>query len=115
MSKKENTKNTAYILGEIFAVYEAVHNEANKCKTGIGGNYFNLAMTTPAGTFATLTAMYHANLRKFETTRQEYFDNQVTELMDAIDGDRLPERLLPAEQGNFDLGYYHQKALLKNK
>ena len=55
MGLNENTNEKAYVLGRIFAVLEAIQEEANPgINTTIKDRYYNSASTTPVSVFPIL-------------------------------------------------------------
>lgn len=106
----EETNDTAYVLGRIFAVLEAVQEEANPgINATIKDRYFNSACATPESVFSILMKLKNSHIRKLERQKEGkkiYFENLLTELIGKID--EIPKRLTLEEQGHFILGYYHQ-------
>lgn len=109
VSLNESSTNPAYVLGRLFSVYEAAQETANPgINTTIKNKYFNSASARPASIFPVLNNLYQKHLRKMDAPRRVYFDKQVSELKDVL-GESYPARMTLAQQGAFDLGYYHQK------
>lgn len=108
VSLNESSTNPAYTLGRLFSVYEAVQQDANPgINATIKDKYFNAASSMPASIFPILGNLYQKHLRKLERGRQVYYDKQVSTLKGVL-GEEYPARLTLAQQGAFDLGYYHQ-------
>ena len=108
MSLNESSTNIAYTLGRLFSVYEAVQQTANpSINATIKDKYFNSAAAMPASIFPVLNNLYQKHLRKLEEGRRIYYDRQVSALKNIL-GESYPARLTLAQQGAFDLGYYHQ-------
>lgn len=108
VSLNENSTNPAYTLGRLFAVYEAVQQKANPgINTTIRDKYLNAASAMPASIFPILANLYQKHLRKLSAGQQNYYNNLVGQLKDIL-GEEYPVRLNLAQQGSFDLGYYHQ-------
>lgn len=108
VSLNENSTNPAYTLGRLFAVYEAVQQKANPgINTTIRDKYLNAASAMPASIFPILANLYQKHLRKLSPGQQNYYNNLVGQLKDIL-GEEYPVRLNLAQQGSFDLGYYHQ-------
>ena len=108
MSLNEASTNTAYTLGRLFSVYEAVQQTANPgINATIKDKYFNSAAAMPASIFPVLNNLYQKHLRKLETGQRIYYDKQVMALKGIL-GESYPVRMTLAQQGAFDLGYYHQ-------
>ena len=108
VSLNEASTNTAYTLGRLFSVYEAVQQTANPgINATIKDKYFNSAAAMPASIFPVLNNLYQKHLRKLETGQRIYYDKQVMALKGIL-GESYPVRMTLAQQGAFDLGYYHQ-------
>ena len=108
MSLNEASTNPAYTLGRLFSVYEAVQQAANpSINATIKDKYFSSAAAMPASIFPVLNNLYQKHLRKLSTAQRVYYDKQVGALKNVL-SEELPTRLTLAQQGAFDLGYYHQ-------
>ena len=108
VSLNEASTNTAYTLGRLFSVYEAVQQTANPgINATIKDKYFSSAPAMPASIFPVLNNLYQKHLRKLEGGQRVYYDKQVMALKGIL-GESYPARMTLAQQGAFDLGYYHQ-------
>lgn len=108
VSLNETSTNPAYILGRLFSVYEAAQEAANPgINATIKDKYFNSASAMPASIFPVLNNLYQKHLRKMEAGQRVYYDRQVMALKGSF-GESYPARMNLAQQGAFDLGYYHQ-------
>ena len=108
VSLNEASTNTAYTLGRLFSIYEAVQQAANPgISTTIKDKYFNSAAAMPASIFPVLNNLCQKHLRKLDTGKRVYYDKQIMELKGIL-GTIYPARMTLAQQGSFDLGYYHQ-------
>ena len=108
VSLNESSTDTAYTLGRLFSVYEAVQQSANPgINATIKDKYFNSAAAMPASIFPVLNNLYQKHLRKLEAGQRIYYDKQVMALKSIL-GECYPARMTLAQQGSFDLGYYHQ-------
>lgn len=108
VSLNETSTNIPYTLGRLFSVYEAVQQAANPgINTTIKDKFFNSAAAMPASIFPVLNSLYQKHLRKLENGQRIYFDKQVSALKNVLHED-YPARMPLAQQGSFDLGYYHQ-------
>lgn len=109
MSLNKNSTNIPYTLGRLFAVYEAVQEQANPgINATIKDKYLNSAASTPATIFPILDNLCQKHLRKLESGLKIYYDRQISELKNVLN-EAYPLRLTLPEQGSFNLGYYHQK------
>lgn len=108
VSLNEASANIPYTLGRLFSVYEAAQQTANPgINATIKDKYFNSAAAMPASIFPVLNNLYQKHLRKLENKQRIYFDKQVSALKGVL-GESYPARMTLAQQGTFDLGYYHQ-------
>lgn len=108
VSLNESSTNTAYNLGRLFSVYEAVQQKANPgINATIRDKYFNSAAATPATIFPVLDNLCQKHLRKLDEGSRVYFGRQIGDIKDRFD-EELPLRLSLPQQGSFNLGYYHQ-------
>ena len=108
MGLNEASTNPAYTLGRLFAIYESVQQDANPgINSTIKDKYFNSASAMPASIFPILGNLYQKHLRKLGDGSRIYYDKQVAALK-CILGESYPQRMTLAQQGAFDLGYYHQ-------
>lgn len=114
----QGEKPIAYICGQIFAKMESIQYMAagGDRNAGIREKYFTYAMTTPAAAFGRL---FNLNSKHFTKLKQEKpglavnLDKELQVLCKGIDLEKFPQ-VLPAmfrleEQGQFAIGYYHQK------
>lgn len=109
VSLNEKSTNPAYTLGRLFAVYEEVQQNANPgINATIKDKYFNSAAAMPASIFPILGNLYQKHLKKMDNVGTRiYYEKQVSTLKGIL-GEEYPVRMTLAQQGSFDLGYYHQ-------
>ena len=108
VSLNEASTDTAYTLGRLFSVYEAIQQAANPgINATIKDKYFNSAAAMPASIFPILNNLCQKHLRKLDGRLRVYYDKQIMELKGRL-GESYPPRMTLAQQGSFDLGYYHQ-------
>ena len=108
VSLNEASTDTAYTLGRLFSVYEAVQQAATPgINATIKDKYFNSAAAMPASIFPILNNLCQKHLRKLDGRLRVYYDKQIMELKGRL-GESYPPRMTLAQQGSFDLGYYHQ-------
>ena len=105
--------NTGYRLGRLFAVLESAQKAALPgLNATIRDRYFGAASATPASVFPLLirNSSHHlANLRKGDKGGLAvWLDREIGEVMDGV-GSRFPGTLRLEEQGQFAIGYYHQR------
>lgn len=113
MALNEESKDTAYLLGRLFFVLEAVQLEANPLiKSTIRDRYFNTACSAPASVFPILFKLKNSHMKKIEREKGSakiYYEQLFTNILSKIDLEEYPLRLSLEEQGKFILGYYHQR------
>ena len=115
VSLNENSTNIPYTLGRLFAVYEAVQEQANPgINATIKDKYFNSAASIPATIFPILDNLCQKHLRKLQPGLRVLYDQQIAQLKNVLE-ETNPVRLTLPEQGSFNLGYYHQKQSRYNK
>ncbi len=106
----QETNDTAYVLGRMFAVLESIQEEANPgINATIKDKYFNAACANPVSVFPVLIKLKNSHIRKIERQKERkkiFYEKLLTELAGKIM--KFPKRLTLEEQGQFILGYYHQ-------
>ena len=108
VSLNEASTTPAYTLGRLFSVYEAVQQAANPgINATIKDKYFNSAAAMPASIFPVLNNLCQKHLRKLDARQRVYYDKQIMKLKGVLN-ENYPARMTLAQQGSFDLGYYHQ-------
>lgn len=108
MSLNPDASNVPYTLGRLFSLLEAIQASANPgINATIKDKYFNSAAAMPASIFPVLNNLYQKHLRKLDAGMRVYYDKQVSALKGVL-GESYPARMTLAQQGSFDLGYYHQ-------
>ncbi len=104
--------NPAYLSGRIFSVLEKIQQAAlgSELNAGIRDRFFSFASTTPAPAFGRLMKLSQNHLSKLRSDKPGYAVNLDKELQGlcALLPD-FPASLTLEEQGQFALGYYHQK------
>ncbi len=109
---RENA-NPGYRLGRLFAVLESAQRAALPgLNATIRDRYFGAASATPATVFPVLmrNANHHlANLRKGDKGGLAvWLEREIGEVIGGIEA-RFPRTLRLEEQGQFAIGYYHQR------
>lgn len=98
----------AYRLGRLFATLERIQEQAQPgINATIRDRYYGAASTTPVAVFTTLLRLKNAHLKKLSDSFGNYFEKLIGEILAPLTG--FPRQLTLAEQGEFALGYYHQR------
>jgi len=109
----QGKKPVAYICGQLFAKLEHIQYKAlGDRNAGIREKYFTYAMTTPAAAFGRLFNLNSKHLTKLKGEQPGTavnLDKELQELCRGIDILRFPQQFALEEQGQFAIGYYHQK------
>jgi len=114
MKEELDLKNIspAYLCGRLFALIEGIQRSTlgKDINAGVRERFFSAASTSPSPTFGRLMRLMQNHLTKL---RQEkpglavILDKEVVELCGKIQ--TFPATLSLEQQGQFALGYYHQK------
>jgi CRISPR-associated protein Csd1 len=101
----------AYRLGRLFATLERIQEQAQPgINATIRDRYYGAASTTPVAVFTTLLRLKNAHLKKFSDDLTGYFEKLIGEILAPLDPvNGFPRQLSLPEQGQFALGYYHQR------
>lgn len=107
-----NDKNSAIVCGKIFAVMESIQRAAQgkDLNAGIRERFFSFASTSPAPAFGRLMKLSQNHISKLKHEKPGFavlLDRQLQELCSLLNG--FPAIFSLEEQGQFALGYYHQK------
>ncbi len=112
---QQGDRPAAYVCGQIFAKLESIQYAAlGDRNAGIRERYFTYAMTSPASAFGRL---FNLNSKHFTKLKSEKpglaitLDKELQELCKDVDINSFPSTFLLEEQGQFAIGYYHQKQL----
>ena len=100
MNKEKIEENVPYCLGRLFAVLEKVRGEDFLDKL-----HHNV-IQTPAFVFA-----YWLKALKSKISENEEYSRLVSEILDCVE--KIPKSLVGKGEGDFQLGYQHQRALLQ--
>lgn len=112
---QENSSDTAYNLGRLFAVLEKIQADALKSvNSSIKDKFFSSACATPYLVFPRLLKLAQAHLSKLGDGARIYSDKLIQGITSNING-AFPKTLNMEEQGMFILGYYQQKQSLYTK
>lgn len=108
VSLNPDCTDSAYVLGRLFSVLEAIQSAANPgINATIKDKYFNSASSTPSHVFPTLINLAQKHLRKLDKGLSISYGRQLTALMGKLE-EAFPDRMNLPQQGAFQLGYYHQ-------
>ena len=121
----QNT-HVGYRLGRLFAVLEKLQAEAHErdINSDIVDNYYGSASTAPITAFPTLIKLHKhhlSKLRKRKKGRAIQFEQFFSDIYAGLsapsnnESSVFPRILNIAEQGNFSVGYYHQRQFLFSK
>lgn len=104
-----DSNSVPYNLGRLFSVLEDVQAKALPgLNATIKDRYFNGASATPGRVFPILVNLTQAHLHKIKSEgTRVYYAKLINEIMDNL-GEEYPIRFNLAQQGAFQLGYYHQ-------
>jgi len=105
----EQTTDTAYLLGRLFAILEKTQKDAGN--ETIRARYFASAMATPKAVFPILLRLAQHHISKAEYGFVN--DKKIETIMNSIE--QFPSYLSLDEQGIFILGYYQQRPKLWEK
>ncbi len=119
----DNTNiSVPYVAGRIFAMYEVIQERAlGDVNAGIREKFFTSASTTPARAFGRLANMSIKHISKLEKDSEKcgiarFYDMELQELFSKIDASKgFPTLFTIEEQGQFVIGYYHQKQKIYTK
>lgn len=117
MSLDRSHENTGYQLGRLFAVYEMAQRAAlGKVNATIRERYFGAASATPAGVFPLIVRGGQNHLAKVRKEKPGWA-NLIERELEEINGHFKPgprgiwpRSLRLTDQGEFAIGYYHQRA-----
>lgn len=103
---------TAIVCGKIFAVMESIQRAAQgkDLNAGIRERFFSFASTSPAPAFGRLMKLSQNHISKLKHEKPGLavlLDRQLQVLCSHVSG--FPAIFSLEEQGQFALGYYHQK------
>ena len=112
MSLNTESRNTAYLLGRLFAVLERIQYQAlGELNAGIADRYYGSASAVPFSVFPRLLSgsKHHlSRLRKDKAGMAVNLDKDLGEII-AMLPETFPRHLSIDEQGRFAIGYYQQK------
>jgi CRISPR-associated protein Csd1 len=109
MSLNQETNDTAYLLGRLFAVLEKAQIDAlgKGINSTIKDRYFSSACATPGSVFPTLLKLSQSHISKSDYGYKS--DNDIEEILAKLEDGKFPLHLSLEGQGKFIIGYYQQK------
>ncbi|MCS4534036.1 type I-C CRISPR-associated protein Cas8c/Csd1 [Neisseria montereyensis] len=112
VSLNTESRNTAYLLGRLFAVLERIQYQAlGELNAGIADRYYGSASAVPFSVFPRLLsgAKHHlSRLRKDKKGMAVNLDKDLGAIIEQLP-ETFPRHFNIDEQGRFAIGYYHQK------
>ncbi|CAM3358341.1 CRISPR-associated protein, Csd1 family [Paracoccus aminovorans] len=115
------SRDTGYVLGRLFAVYENIQRAAlgKSVNATIRDKFYGSASATPARVFGSLAANafnHLARIRKDKPAFAHYLQAELQEIANLLDVSKepFPASLSQEAQAKFALGYYHQASFRKN-
>lgn len=112
VSLNERCTDPAYLLGRLFAWLEKVQQDATPgLSTTVRDRYFGAASATPRSVFPVLLRLAQHHIAKAEYG--DYADKHIEGIISSLDG--FPAHLNLEQQGEFVLGYYHQRQAFYQK
>ena len=114
MSLDTTRTDPAYLLGRLFAVLEKTQQDAlPEINATIRDRFYSAASATPGAVFPRILRTYQHHLGKLEGGFKVNRERLVQEIVDAIRD--FPAHLHLQQQGQFAIGYYHQRKDLFSK
>ncbi len=106
MSLDVERRETAYLLGRLFAVLEKAQLDAlGKINSTIKDRFFSAASATPASVFPRLLRLSQHHIEKADYGYVS--DRRISEIMEHLED--FPTHMGLKEQGMFSIAYYQQK------
>ncbi len=107
MALNEQSENSAYLLGRLFAILEKAQKDAGN--ETIREKFFSSACATPSSVFPTLLRLSQHHISKSDYGYS--IDKKIEEILNKLDIETnpIPSHLSLDDQGVFILGYYHQR------
>ena len=106
MKLNPNHPSQAYHLGRVFALLYGLQRKAIPgINAGIRERYYGAASSTPGIVFPLLLGNAHNHIKK---AKAGLYDKLITEIL-GNHVEEFPKHFTQKEQGEFALGYYHQR------
>ena len=110
VSLDKNNMNTAYRLGRLLAVLQKLQEEANPgLNATLMDRFYSSMSSTPAAVLPTLLRLKNHHLSKVHVGRKIIFEQLLTEIFSGVEQGGVPKHMSLEEQGDFAIGYYHQR------
>lgn len=111
VSLDTDNNNIGYRLGRLFAVLERVQESVNpNINATIKDRFYAAASSAPITVFGNLMRLAQNHLSKLGKEKPGYRVNLEKQLQEVIDGVvQFPAHLSLDDQGQFAIGYYHQR------
>ncbi len=110
---EDGFKPVAYVCGQIFAKLESIQYAAlGDRNAGIRERYFTYAMTLPGAAFGRLFNLHSKHFTKLKNEKPGLainMDKELQALCKDVDIKDFPATFSLEEQGQFAIGYYHQR------
>lgn len=110
---EDGLKPVAYVCGQIFAKLESFQYAAlGDRNAGIRERYFTYAMTSPAAAFGRIFNLHSKHFTKLKNEKPGLavnMDKELQELCKNVDIKSFPATFSLEAQGQFAIGYYHQR------
>ncbi len=108
MSLDTTRTEPAYLLGRLFAALEKTQEDALPgINATIRDRFYSAASATPGAVFARILRTYQHHLGKLEGGMKVNRERLVQEIVGQMD--HFPAHLNLQQQGQFAIGYYHQR------
>ncbi len=108
MSLDTTRTESAYLLGRLFAVLEKTQQDAlPDINATIRDRFYSAASATPGAVFARILRTYQHHLSKLEGGHKVNRERLVQDIMSGMND--FPAHLNLQQQGQFAIGYYHQR------
>ena len=112
---QEGDRPVAYVCGQIFAKLESIqYATLGDRNAGIRERYFTYAMTSPSSAFGRLFNLNSKHFTKLKNDKPGLavtLDKELQALCKDIDIQSFPSIFSLEQQGQFAIGYYHQRQL----
>ena len=111
VSLDTKNNNIGYRLGRLFAVLERVQEAVNpNINATIKDRFYAAASSAPVTVFGNLMRLTQNHLSKLGKEKPGYRVNLEKQLQEVVDGVvQFPAHLSLDDQGQFAIGYYHQR------